>query len=126
MSAQSDRKQVLIVEDNKDMGRIYEDMFRGEGQYLIEIQDDARVAFKRLEAKEYDLIILDIIMEPMAGDIFYACVKQDTRLQKIPVIVVSVLHPDDLEYMKKENRIEFLRKPIKKEQLFDKIEKILT
>lgn len=119
-------KNILIIEDDKDMHRIYEDMFKTEGKkYKIEILDDATIALKRLKEEKYDLVILDIIMEPMSGDSFFVYLRENIKTTDIPVLIVSVLSPDTLVQLKKINHVQFFQKPITKEQLLKKIDEIL-
>ena len=120
-------KRLLIVEDEKDMQEIYRDMFSDKSEkYEIDIVSDAAVGLRKIKEKAFDLIILDIIMEPMTGDSFFVYVRDDVKTMNLPVIVVSVLNPDTLENLKKINHVHFFQKPLKKEQLMKKIEEILS
>ncbi|MBD3426793.1 MAG: response regulator [Candidatus Omnitrophica bacterium] len=115
-------KKILIVEDNLEMQKLYRNMFRPrQGEYDIEIEGDARKAFKRLAEKTFDLVILDIIMEPMDGESFFACLREDSKKKDIPVLVISVLDGEGLEYMKKLKKVDFLQKPVTINELMDKI-----
>ena len=117
-------KRILIVEDDEDMLEIYRNMFdKKKDKYQIETVTDARLGFKKLEEGEFDLVILDIIMEPMPGDTFFLCVRNDKKLRNVPVIVVSVLDPNDMiGQFKKVNHVGFLQKPITEDQLFEKVD----
>ncbi len=119
-------KKILIVEDDPGMQKIYEVMFEGQAdEYQAMIEGDACRAFRKLAEDKFDLVILDIIMEPMDGESFFACLREDPREKAVPVIVVSVLDPPGLEYMAKYGKVDFLQKPVTGEQLFDKIHSIL-
>lgn len=118
-------KNILIVEDDKDMQEIYRNMFKDDKKYEISIIDDATMALRTLKDKNFDLIILDIIMEPMMGDSFFLFIKGDEKTSHIPIIVVTVLNPDTLKQLKKVDNVVLLQKPINKEQLFKEINKIL-
>ena len=120
-------KQILIVEDEEDMQEIYKSMFAGrKDRYAVDTVGDARVGFKKMEEEQYDLVILDIIMEPMPGDTLFLCVRNDKKLKNVPVLIVSVLSPNDMEdQFRKVDHVEFLQKPITEEQLFEKIDSLL-
>ncbi len=119
-------KNILILEDDRDMRDMYKIFFKDqEPKYSIDIEDKAKEALKRLKQKEYDLIILDIIMEPLPGDSFFVYVRDNKKTVNIPILVVSVLSHDALELLKRINHVRFLQKPITKEQLFEEIDKIL-
>ena len=118
-------KKILIVEDNKDMRMMYKIFFSGyEDKYSIDIEDKGIVALERLRKKDYDLIILDIIMQPMSGDTFFVQVRSYEKTKTVPVLVISVLNPDTLSYLRRINHIEFLQKPVTEEQLLSKIDEI--
>lgn len=120
-------KSILIVEDEKDMQEIYKDMFAGQTKYEIDIEGGTMPALRRLAQKRYDMIILDIIMDPIPGDSFFVYLKSDIRTESIPVIIVSVLKEDTLENLKKiGNKVRFLQKPISKEKLFSTIEAAIS
>lgn len=119
-------KKILIVEDDKNTQEIYRDIFSDEDGYEIEIESGAEGAIKRISEKAFDLVILDIIMEPMAGDSFYVYIRENLKKKDIPVIAVTVLEPHALNHLKKINNIDYLQKPIKKGQLLQKIEEALS
>jgi CheY-like chemotaxis protein len=118
-------RRILIVEDEKDMQDIYMDMFSDRSDYKIHIEGGTMPALRRLTSENYDLIILDIIMEPIAGDSFFVYLKSDARTESIPVLVVSVLGPEIMDKLKRVDHAHFLQKPITKEKLFETIESIM-
>jgi CheY-like chemotaxis protein len=123
--AGKDRINILIVDDNEDMLAIYESMFRDEARYSVDMMSDAMQALRRIGEKDYDLIILDIIMEPLTGESFFVYLRSDERTMHIPVIAVTVLEPDMVETLKKVDNSQILQKPIRKEDLMSSIEKCL-
>ncbi|MFH1652497.1 MAG: response regulator [Pseudomonadota bacterium] len=117
----------MIVEDSEDMQSIYRDMFSTESGYEIDIDSDACSALDKVckDPKKYDLIILDIIMEPMSGDAFFIHLRAHESTKHIPVIVVSVLERSVLETLTKIENIEILEKPLNREELFGALHKVL-
>lgn len=118
-------KRIMIVEDDESTQEIYRDIFDKERRYFVNIVDTAESALKALRADAYDLVLLDIIMEPMAGDSFLIYLRKDPRTANIPVIVVSVLGEEILKTLRKIDRVKILQKPITKEVLFKKITQAL-
>ncbi|MFH1552162.1 MAG: response regulator [Candidatus Omnitrophota bacterium] len=119
-------KRILIF-DTEDMQYLYRPMFKGkEDEYEIEFEEKGLAAFKRLKEASPDLVILEILMEPMNGQKFYSLVRSDPEIGKVPILVVSVLSPESLRHLKKFNEIEVLQKPVSEEQLFNKIEKMIA
>ena len=125
-TTQTEEKNILIVEVDKDMLEMYKMFFSGlEQRYAIDIESSAGIALKKTKGKEYDLIILDIIMEPMAGDTFFTYARENINTAITPILVVSVLSPSSLTALKKINHVDFLQKPITKDQLMEKIKMML-
>jgi CheY-like chemotaxis protein len=119
-------KKILIIEDEKGMQEIYRDIFNDEkDKFTFEIVSSGEKGLDRVREKGYDLIILDIIMEPMTGDSFFVHMRSDFEMADLPVLVVSVISPELLERMKRIDHISFLQKPITKEQLFTEINRVL-
>jgi CheY-like chemotaxis protein len=108
------------------MQQIYEAMFNDDGKYEVEIIGDAAAALKRLKAGKFDLVVLDIIMEPMSGDSFFVHARNDVKLKHIPILAVSILKQDTLHFLETLGNFHYLQKPITKEGLFKKMEEILT
>ena len=124
----NDVKNILIVEDDKDMREIYEIFFSDQkDKYSFNFNSNAEDALEQLKKKKYDLILLDIIMEPMSGDAFFMHVRKEMGedLKDIPILVVSVLSPSILRQLKKINHVDFAQKPVTKEQLLGKIKEII-
>lgn len=122
MRAEQKMKRILIVEDNPDMLTIYKAMFEDEPNYEVDMMSDAMNALRRLEEKNYDLIILDIIMEPLTGESFFVYLRGNVKTMNIPVIIVSVLEPHTLEAIRRLNHSIILQKPIRKGDLFKAID----
>lgn len=119
-------KRILIIEDDKDMQKIYRGFFvTEEKKYDINMISDASDALKVLKEGEYDLIILDIIMEPLTGDNFFVYAKNDIKTMNTPILIVSVLSEDILANLKHIGKFEYLQKPISKNQLLKKIEDMI-
>lgn len=126
MPIKTKAKHILIVEDNKDMQEIYKIFFSDRiEKYKIEIAGDVQTALGKIKKRLYDLVILDIVMEPMAGDAFYIYLRTHKETKHIPVIIVSVLRAELLKKLEAMNHVSILNKPITKEQLLDKIDKTL-
>ncbi|MFH1783295.1 MAG: response regulator [bacterium] len=128
-------KRILIIDDDKDMRGLYEMFFSDQTEkYEVEIQSDATVALERVKDSKFDLIILDIIMEPMFGDSFFLYLRGEESTMRVPVLVVSVLGPDTMGRLKridhvdtidKPRTLDFLQKPVTKEQLLCEVDRML-
>lgn len=81
---------ILIVDDDKDIRNLISVYLENEG---IDTQkaEDAAEALKLLEQKEFDLIILDIMMPNMDG--IEACMKIREE-RNLPIIMLSAKSED--------------------------------
>lgn len=114
---------ILLVEDDKELQEIYLSMLEGNGLQIRQAYD-GQEALDRLEESGADLIVLDIILDEMMGDELYARLKQDERFARIPVVVVSALPEERCQGMLAEDpSTAFLRKPFRRQQLQEAIER---
>jgi len=119
-------KKILIVEDNSDMQEIYRSYFEDRGdEFDVEIGGKAEVALRKTREAPYDLVILDIIMEPMTGESFLVYLRENPQTSKVPVIVISVLGPEMLSQLGKYDKVEFLQKPVAEDRLIDTLNTML-
>lgn len=110
-------KRILVVEDDQDMINIYKDVFEGTlNEFSIDYEVSASAGLTKLERNQYDLIILDIIMEPMTGDSFFLYARNKEKTKNTPILIVSVLSRELLEALRKMNQVRFVKKPIKKDE----------
>lgn len=82
--------------------------------YVVEVVNDGRSALDKLTSEVFDLVLLDIVMPDMDGYDVLKKIKADTKLQDIPVIMISGL--DDLNSVARCIEIgadDYLPKPYK-------------
>jgi len=119
-------KKILIVEDDKNMRDVYQFFFNDrEERFEVCMVEDAIQGSKLLNIQEFDLLILDIIMEPVSGDSLAVYLRDRKDGLDIPILVVSVLAREALDDLEGMNDLYYLQKPIKEEQLFRFIDEIL-
>jgi len=119
-------KHILIVEDDNEMQEMYKMIFSEyKNKYKVEFETKANAALERIKKKDYDLIILDIIMEPMPGDSFFVYARGMAKTAEVPILIVSVLNPHTLRTLKEINHVEFLQKPITPTGLIEKIKQMI-
>ncbi|MDR4509493.1 MAG: response regulator [Candidatus Brocadiaceae bacterium] len=111
-------KDVLIVEDDPEMQEFYKDMLQGE-DFAITIVANADEALKKIKEEQYDIVILDILMEGVTGDRLFALLRKDSRYKRVPVIMASALDEETYRCFQALGNVAFLEKPFKKEKLLD-------
>lgn len=88
-------KRVLIVDDEKDIRSIFEDIFRNElGFESITFAEDGQEAFSLCSLQKFDVITLDHMMPHMKGGEFLTALRNMPGVnQKTPVIMISAYLP---------------------------------
>ena len=112
---------ILVVDDNPEIREIIQVLLGGEG-YLVETAGNGVKALEMLENREYDLIILDIMMPGMDGPEVFRRMQEDERTQGIPVFFMTAVTDRDrvLECMEM-NPEEYLVKPVSSSKLLKKL-----
>lgn len=117
------KKTILIVEDDKDMMKIYEEML-GDKYHLWKAFD-ADEARKLLEKDHIDLMILDMILPKETGDTFFVKLRSHPKYEKVKTIVVTVMGDITEQLQKIDPQVTCIPKPFEKEHLLKVIEEKL-
>lgn len=80
---------ILVVDDYKTMLRILRNLLKQLGFNNIDEATDGSMALSKLRTKNYGLVISDWNMEPMTGYELLKEVRADTKLGKMPFIMVT-------------------------------------
>ncbi|WP_024644354.1 hybrid sensor histidine kinase/response regulator [Pseudomonas syringae] len=82
------RKRVLVVDDSLTVRELERKLLVGRG-YEVTVAVDGMDGWNALRAEDFDLLITDIDMPRMDGIELVTLLRRDTRLQSLPVMVVS-------------------------------------
>ena len=121
------KKEILIVEDDPQMHEIYKDILDSRKFNITSVYEPLKALYLiQREKKKFDLILLDILMEDnlLDGRVFFVQLREALK-DKTPVIVVSVLNPDQIDDLRQINNLSFLHKPIEREELLSTVDKKL-
>ncbi len=78
----------MIVEDDQSFHDLYAGLLVGTDYELINTYDGDQ-AMERLDDGKPDLIILDMLLDMIAGDTFFRLIRNIPEYADIPIIVVS-------------------------------------
>lgn len=84
------QSRVLIVDDDSDIRNLISVYLENEGMYTVQ-SENAIDALEQLEKKDFDLIILDIMMPEMDG--IQACMRIRQE-RNMPIIMLSAKSED--------------------------------
>ena len=90
------KKKVLVIDDEKNLRILYDEELSEEG-YDVDVADSAESAFKLLENKQYDAIVLDIQMPGMNGLEAMGHILHKNRKQAIILNTAYSQFKDDFE-----------------------------
>lgn len=90
------KKKVLVVDDEKNLRILYEEELTQEG-YEVDVADSAESAFKLMDAKKYDAVVLDIQMPGMSGLEAMGHILHQHRKQAIILNTAYSQFKDDFE-----------------------------
>jgi CheY-like chemotaxis protein len=82
--------RVLLVESNPADAYIMVDALKQAGlKDGVTVVDDSTLALERLKQETPDLVLLDLSVTPLSGLEVLAEMRQDPKLESVPVVVVS-------------------------------------
>ncbi len=120
------KRKVMIVDDEEDFLRITKINLESTGNYEVLAISNGKEAIEKVPDFKPDVILLDILMPKMDGTEICSILNEDPIGRNIPIITLSALDSDkDKLTMFKRGVVDYLTKPIEKEQLIEKIEKAL-
>ena len=118
--------KVLIVEDDVMLNKIYQTKLGIVG-YKVFAAYDGEEGIKKMEEAVPNIVLLDLMLPKKNGFEVLEIVKQNIKLNHIPVIILSNLgQGDDIERGKALGADDFLVKSnVKLEMVLEKIEQVL-
>ena len=120
------KKLLMIVDDEEHFLKITKINLEKTNKYKVMTLSNAKDIITQVQTFRPDVILLDILMPKIDGVKVCKMLNKDPRGKKIPIIVLSALDTDkDKLMMYKLGIVDFLVKPIEKDELISKIEKAL-
>ena len=125
------KKKIMLIDDNEDFCFTMS-VFLERNGFEVVSAEDGEVGWQKIQTEKPDLLLLDVMMESMFSG-FEVCrrIRLDPALKHIPIIGVSAMNQEigvqydghtDGDYFRVD---DFLDKPIDKDVLIRKIDKLL-
>lgn len=112
MDHPSNKKKILIVEDNELNMRLFNDLLEAHGYEIIQARQGIE-ALKQARQHLPDLILMDIQLPEISGLEVTKWIKEDEELKTIPVIAVTAFAMKGDEQRIRESGCEgYIAKPI--------------
>ncbi|WP_460164875.1 response regulator [Pseudomonas sp. S1_G07] len=87
-ATETPRKRVLVVDDSLTVRELQRKLLLNRG-YEVAVAVDGMDGWNALRSEDFDLLITDIDMPRMDGIELVTLLRRDSRLQSLPVMVVS-------------------------------------
>lgn len=121
------KKKVLAIDDEVDFLKILKLNLEETGDYDVVISTNAKDIVRLVNENRPDVILMDILMPGVTGFDALDMLNNDPVGQGTPVIALSALEKtsDKLTAFKK-GIVDYLTKPISKEDVILKIERAIS
>ncbi len=86
----SEKKRILIVDDEPDFSMIVQTYLEKEG-FATELAYNGVEGFEKIKANPPDAIVLDVMMPEMDGFELCALLKKDSAYANIPVVLLTAV-----------------------------------
>jgi two-component system alkaline phosphatase synthesis response regulator PhoP len=126
----SDKKRILVVDDEPDFAGIVQQNLEKEG-FEVEVAYDGEEGLEKVHANPPDAIVLDVMMPGKDGYQVCSELKADDRYADIPIILLTAVasHVTSTRYSHRDGMSteadDYLAKPASAEQITESIKGLL-
>jgi DNA-binding response OmpR family regulator len=119
------KKNVLLVEDDEFLRTLYTDLLKDI--YILDVAADGAEAFEKIQNKNLDLILLDIILPKMSG----VEVVEKLKIEHPEVLkkkIVFLTNLDKNEMVQKVTKLGYsylIKSDLNPEEFLDKVKNFL-
>lgn len=115
---------LLIVDDNEDTALYLKELVEYAG-YKAHVEQCGKNALDCIRSKDFDLVILDVVMPEMDGIAVANQIKRYTGNDFLPVIMVTALNSDADKVEGLTYADDYLTKPFSSDELIARIKSLL-
>ena len=121
----SELSRILIVDDEKDVLELTQEILEEEG-YTVLSTPDGKAVFELVSSFQPDLILLDVVLLDTSGLDIIRELKRNKKTRGIKVILFTALGTEvDLMLEKNDKADDYILKPFNNKDLTDKVSKQL-
>ena len=121
----ADKPRILVVDDEPLIVKLLAKHLEEDGFTVLTAMDGYE-ALTKARAESPDLILLDIILPKLNGYEVCTMLKQDTRHQKTPIVMLTAKAQEKDERLGKDCGADvYLRKPLRIQPLLEQIRTLL-
>jgi CheY-like chemotaxis protein len=126
-------KKLLMIDDDPDFVSGIKAILASAGGFEVDVAYNPKDGLRALEAKEYDLLLLDIMMGRGAEGIMVARkLRKNPKLREMPVLImtgmreqIAFLFPGEPVHPRFVDVDELVEKPVEPKVLLEKIDTLI-
>ncbi|CAG1002953.1 Transcriptional activator protein CzcR [Anaerolineales bacterium] len=126
-------KKLLMIDDDPDFVSGIKAILAAAGDFEVDVAYNPKDGLRALEAKQYDLLLLDIMMGRGAEGIMVARkMRKDPKLREMPVLImtgmreqIAFLFPGEPVHPRFVDVDELVEKPVEPKVLLEKIDTLI-
>ncbi len=119
------KRHIVIVDDNAELSWFFQEILKLHG-YEATVFNHPVPALKHVLAQHTDVIICDLQMPELDGDLFYATVERaQPALAQRFIFVTGVADEERFQTFTKTVEAPVLRKPVSVEKLLEEIARLV-
>ncbi len=116
---------IIIVEDDRDLGEIIFHRLRRAGHHCVLIPNSKK-AFPLIKDKKPDLAIIDVMMPKVSGYELCRQIRRDPLIFNTPILMMSALGSEpEIRHALEQGADEYIVKPFDSAVLFSKVKTLL-
>ena len=127
----SEKKRILVVDDEPDFCAIVQSQLEKEG-FEVELAYDGVEGLEKVQANPPDAIVLDVMMPEMDGYEMCKKLKSDDKYIDIPIILLTAVasHVTSTRYSHRDGMSteadDYIAKPASAEEIANSIKRLLV
>ncbi len=122
----AEKRRILLVDDEPSIVKMVGKRLEVEG-FDVLVAMDGQEGLMKAQSEHPDLIILDLMLPKLNGYEVCTMLKQDTRYQKIPIVLFTAKAQDKDEKLGMEcGANAYVRKPFRATELLEKIHSLIA
>lgn len=122
----SDKKKILLIEDEPDFRQVLRMRLETQGYDIIEAEDGV-MGLEMARHQQPDLIIVDVMLPKMNGFKVARLLKYDEKYKNIPLVILTVMsQPNDLKVGQDVGADCYIIKPYQPQELLNKISALIS
>jgi DNA-binding response OmpR family regulator len=118
-------KHIIVVDDEADIVELIRYNLSQEG-FLIDAAFDGESALEKIQKKQYDLLVLDLLIPKINGIELCRMIKNDPSINSLPIIILSAKSEEiDIILGLEMGADDYITKPFSPRELIARIHAVL-